>query len=375
MSSATIRLATPADDPALRRLLRENPIPGAISLSYEREPDYFRAAAADGTFSQTILGIENETGQCRGMGTRVIQPMYVNGMVQPVGYMSHLRMDLLVQWGLSLARWVARGFQKFRELHADGRAPYYLMSIIADDAPARRLLTAGLPGMPQAREYARMFTYVVAPRHIKPTFPLPNGIGLERGTSAHISEMIACLERYGRRRQFCPAWTSENLFDISQTPNLHPEDFLLAVRDSHVVGCLALWDQTPFKQTVVRGYQGNMARWRSAINILARFIDIPHLPPVGASLSYCFASHLAVADDDPRIFQALLRASYNETIRRGFDYFTIGLAESNPLRAGLTKSYLHITYRSQVYMMAWEDGLDAIAQVDGRVPGLEIAKL
>ena len=374
MSFATLRLATPADDPALRHLLRENPIPGAISLSYEREPDYFRAAAADGILSQTIVGIENETGQCRGMGTRVVQPMYVNGMVQSVGYMSHLRMDTQVEWGLSLARWVARGFQKFCELHADGRVPYYLMSVIADDTSARRLLTSNLPGMPHAREYARMFTHAIAPRHIRPQLPLPNGITLERGTSAHLPELIACLRRYGQRRQFCPVWTSENLFS-SQTPILHPEDFLLAVRGSQVLGCLALWDQTPFKQTVVRGYQGKMARWRSAINILAHFLDIPHLPPVGASLSYCFVSHLAVDDDDPRVFQCLLRAAYNETLRRGFDYFLIGLAEFNPLRAVLTKSYLHITYPSQVYLMAWEDGLEAVAQVDGRVPGLEIAKL
>jgi hypothetical protein len=375
MPSVTIRLATSADDSALRRLLRENPIPGAISLSYEREPNYFNAAAAEGMLSQTLLGIENITGKSLGMGTRVIFPMYVNGTVQRMGYMSHLRMDLHHEWGLSLARWVSRGFQKFRELHADGRAPYYLMSVIADDAPARRLLTSDLPGMPHAREYARMFTYVISPRLSKPMVPLPYGIELERGTSARISEMIACLQRNGQRKQFSPAWTSENLFSPSQTPNLHPEDFLLAVRGRHVLGCLALWDQTPFKQTVVRGYQGNMARWRAIVNLLAHFIDIPHLPPIGVHLSYGFASHLAIDHDDPHIFQALLRAAYNETIRRGFNYFMIGLAESNPLRQVLTKSYLHITYPSQIYLMAWDDGREAMAQVDGRVPGLEIARL
>jgi hypothetical protein len=147
------------------------------------------------------------------------------------------------------------------------------------------------------------------------------------------------------------------------------------VRGSHVLGCLALWDQTPFKQTVVRGYQGNMARWRAIVNLLARFMDIPHLPPVGAHLSYCFASHLAIDHDDPHIFQSLLSAAYNETIQRGFNYFTIGLAESNSLRRILAKSYLHITYPSQIYLMAWDDGMEAVAQVDERVPGLEIARL
>jgi hypothetical protein len=375
MSSATFRLASQADDEALRRLLRENPIPGAISLSYEREPDYFIGAATEGVLSQTIIGIEDETAECRGMGTRVIRPMHLNGIVQAVGYMSHLRMDSHYPWGLSLARWVTRGFQTFRELHADGRVPYYLMSIIADNIPAHRLLTSDLPGMPHARKYARMLTYVVSPRHIQPVLPPPKGIELARGTCAHIPEMIACLERNGQRRQFCPTWRSEDLFSPTKTPNLHPEDFLLAVRGSHMVGCLALWDQTSFKQTVVRGYQGTLGRWRSPINLLARFIDIPHLPPPGMPLSYCFASHLAIDNDDPRIFQSLLRAAYNETIRRGFDYFMIGLAEANPLRAALTKSYLHLTYPSQVYLMAWDDGVKASGQVDEGVLGLEIADL
>ena len=159
------------------------------------------------------------------------------------------------------------------------------------------------------------------------------------------------------------------------TPNLHIEDFILAVKGSRVVGCLAIWDQTPFKQTVARGYSGWMAHGRPLINLLACFVDLPYLPPVGAPISYCYISHLAIDDDDPRVFTSLLRAAYNATHRRGFNYFMIGLAEADPLRAVLIKNYLHITYPSQVYLMAWDDGLEAVAQVDGRIPGLEIAIL
>ena len=118
-----------------------------------------------------------------------------------------------------------------------------------------------------------------------------------------------------------------------------------------------------------------MARWRPLINWLARWIDVPYLPAINTPFPYCYASHLAIDRDDPQIFSALLRAACNETVRRGFKYFMIGLSETNPLRPVLTCSYLHITYASQLYLVAWEDGLDAIGRVDGRVPGLEIAML
>ena len=37
-------LATQADDPDLRHLLRENPFPGRIQVTFEREPNFFLAA-------------------------------------------------------------------------------------------------------------------------------------------------------------------------------------------------------------------------------------------------------------------------------------------------------------------------------------------
>jgi hypothetical protein len=372
---SNLRLATSADDASLRNLLRENALPGSISLSYEREPDYFKAAGVDGTLSQTIINIDDETGECLGMGTRIIRPMYLNGEVQDVGYMSHLRVNLRRQWGLSLAREMVSSFRKFHDLHADGRVPFYLMSVIAGNSPASRLLTAELPGMPFARQYARMFTYAVSPRHAKKEIPLPHGLVFQRGTTENIPEIMACLQGSGARRQFAPYWSAENLFTSAQTPNLQPEDFFLAIKDSRVVGCLALWDQTLFKQSVVRGYSSVMARWRPLINLLSHFVDMPYLPKVNSALPYYFASHLAIDNDDPLIFTSLLRELYNETRRRGFNYFTLGLSESNPLRAVLTKSYLHFTYPSQIYLMAWQDGLDAVARVGAQVPGLEIAVL
>jgi hypothetical protein len=375
MPSTTFRLATQADNAALRRLLRDNPMPGSISLTFEREPDYFVAAGLDGTLSQTVVSIDEQTGECQAMGARSVRPVYLNGKVQDIGYLGHLRVDLRRGWGLSLARQFARSFAKFHELHGDGRVPFYLASIITENMPARRLLTAKIPGMPLAREYARMFTYAISPRRVRRETALPRGIRLERATPEHIPEIAACLQRNGARRQFAPHWPAHDLFTPARTPNLLPEDFSLAMQGSRVVGCLAIWDQTPFKQTIVRGYSGSMARWRPLINRLAHWIDVPYLPEIDAPFPYCYASHMAIDQDDPQIFLALLRAACNETVRRWFKYFMIGLSESNPLRPVLTRSYLHITYASQLYLVAWEDGLAAIGRVDGRVPGLEIAVL
>ena len=95
-----------------------------------------------------------------------------------------------------------------------------------------------------------MFTYAISPRTIRREFHLPRGLRLVHGTPEHTSEIAACLQRNGARRQFAPHWPAQNLFTPARTPNLHPEDFFLTLHGSRVVGCLAVWDQTPFKQTI-----------------------------------------------------------------------------------------------------------------------------
>jgi len=374
MPSIIFDLATEADDAALRQLLRDTPMPGSISVTFEREPSYFVASAVEGDFHQTIVARETETGQVAGMGSRSVRPMYVNGVVQPVGYMSQLRATASYGWGLQLARAIAKGFEFSRALHADGRAPFYLMSVTADNLPARRLLASGLTGLPCLRKYARFYTYAVYASRRQRPLPLPRGLRLERGRAQHLQAILDCLQRNGARQQFAPCWTAKTLFNPRATPGLTSEDFSLALDGERVVGCVACWDQGGFKQTVVRSYSGVIARWRKVINLAAPLGGWPTLPDPHTPLRHCYASHLAIDNDDPSVFAALLRALYNHTVERHARYFMLGLSETNPFCA-IAKTYRPITYASQLYLVAWDDGSEAVSKVDARVPGPEVAVL
>jgi hypothetical protein len=363
-------LATEADDAGLRHLLRENPMEGSISLSLEREPNYFNASSIEGPFHQTIVARETGRDEIIAVGNRSVRPMFVNGTMREIGYMSQLRVHPNYGKGLYLARGLTQGFKLYHDLHTDGRVPFYLMSVIEDNIPARRLLTSRLPEFPQAQEYCRMFTYAIYPRRHKPSRSLPRSLQLVRGGDQYANGIVECLNRNGTRKQFAPYWTLDSLFEF----NLSPSDFFIVLDGDCAVGCLACWDQNAFKQTIVRGYSGAMARWRKFINLASRLGIAPYLPEPNTQLSYCYASHTAVDDDNPVVFSALLRALYNEVATRHYDYFIIGLAESNPF-GRIVKSYHPLTYTSQIYLTGWDDCLQAIAQVDARPPAIEIAVL
>jgi hypothetical protein len=297
--------------------------------------------------------------------------MFVNGAAQSVGYMGQLRIDPRIGKGMYLARALGQGFRFYHDLHADGRASYYLMSIIEDNIAARRLLTCGLSGYPHAREYARLFTYAIYPKHRKRHSAPPDPLRLVRGSDAYAEQIVACLNRNGMRKQFASHWTPATLF----TANLKPADFFVVLDGETVVGCLACWDQNSFKQTVVRGYSGMMGYWRKVLNLLSPIGGWPYLPELNTTLRHSYASHLAVDGDDPAVFAALLRALYNHSFEQRFSYFMIGLAEANPLRK-VVELYRPLTYVSQLYLVAWEDGEPAAASVDaGLIPAVEIAIL
>jgi hypothetical protein len=356
-------LARPSDDPDLRRLLRENPFAGSISISFEREPNYFSASAIEGEFTQTLVVRDSQTSQIIGVGDRSIRPYYVNSEIKDIGYFSGLRIDSKYQHGMALARFLSKGFEGQRELHKDGRSKFYLMSIVADNNPARRLLDSKLPHYPRLHPYARMFTFAIHPARRK----RKSKIKITRGSADLIPAIVDCLTRNGSRAQFAPCWT-ENALRSTLELNLAIEDFFLIRSGDRVTGCLALWNQQPFKQSVIRGYSGNMARYRKLINLFTP------LPDVGKRLNQCFACFMAIDNDDPEIFSAALRALYNEAARRKYDYVMLGLADGNPF-IPIAKSYRPIVYKSDIHLVAWEDGYKEIANVDKRPPALEIALL
>jgi len=369
-SRLTVELAGPQDDPEIRRLLRDNPMDGAIRVSLEREPDAFLAAGVEGDSHATVVARDPETGRIVGMGTRCVWNAFVNGEPCRLGYLSQLRVDRAARGRRSL---LAAGYAALRDLRGPGEAPFDLTSIIADNETARRLLGGGVPGLPRYRELAGFVTLVV-PVGRKGQ----QGREIETGRTERMAEVADCLMRNRRRYQAAPFFTVEELLSPERSRGLSPEDFRLAVRDGRVVGCLALWDQSGFKQVVVRGYAPRLSRWRPWINRFSPVLGTPRLPDPGERLPHAYISHIAVDGDDPEIFEALVEAAYAEARARRYVYVVIGLAAGHPWLPWLERRFRPRRYESVLYTVDWGEGAAATAAInalDGRLPHVEAALL
>jgi len=364
-----VGLAAPGDDPEIRRLLRDNPMAGEIRVSLEREPDASLAAAVEGDSHATVVARDPRTGRVLGLGSRSVSNAFVNGEPCRLGYLGQLRVDRAAR---GKRRLLAAGYAALRASRGPGEAPFDLTAIVADNDVARRLLGAGVPGLPRYRELSGFVTLILPARSRRRRKPAAR---VETGRAERMEEVADCLARNRRRYQAAPFFTASELTSPTRSRGLAPEDFRLALgEEGRVVGCLALWDQSGFKQVVVRGYSRRLARWRPWINHFSPWLGTPRLPEPGEALPHAYISHVAVDGDDAEVFQNLLESVYEEA-RGPYAYLVLGLAAGHPWLPGLERRFRPRRYESVIYAVDWGEGAAAIAALDSRLPHLEAALL
>jgi hypothetical protein len=198
------------------------------------------------------------------------------------------------------------------------------------------------------------------------------GFVIEQGSESRLAEVAHHLQRSYSRYQCAPYWTEEAL-KSNRCRGLRAEDFFLASSGGSILGCLALWDQSTFKQSVVRGYEPRLALLQPVLNAIAPLIRVPKLPPVGAPLRAAYLSHVAV--DDPDVLAPLVRAALCEASRRQYACLILGFSSRNLLLKIVKRHFRCLEYRSILYLVHWLEGEQAARALDHRIAHVEVATL
>jgi hypothetical protein len=205
---------------------------------------------------------------------------------------------------------------------------------------------------------------------------VPHGLALRAGTDDDLGQIAALLHRELRRHLLAPVWTEAELRDPARCRGLRPSDFTVAERDGRVVGCVALWDQTAYKQSIVVGYEGGLGTFRGLVNLAAPLLNVPRLPAPGEAIPHATLSHLAAEDDDELpLSLALVAHASNRAIGAGYSWLTLGVGDGDPLGDEVKRQYGAIEVRAALFLVSWPEGHAAADAVAARVPRLEIATL
>jgi len=368
MTQFRLELGRQEDDSDLRRILRENSMGRSISLTLRKEPSFFDALSVEGEFNQVVVARNTESKKVVGFGARSIKPAFVNGEDKNIGYLGCLRLDHEFR-GTTL---VPRGYKLFSELHQDEKTPFYLTTIVEDNKYAKQILTSNRMGMPNYHDYGLYYTYAV---------PIPrkrdeHSSKIIQAEESHIGDIIKFLNAEGRRKQFYPRYKPEDLQNNSGLlRGLKIGDISLHFDNSEIDGVMAGWNQHSFKQTVIERYNGLMKYSRPAINLLNKIQGyLPFLPQEGESLNYSSGALIAVRDNNPEVFNDLIKAQINNLTAEEIPLLMIGLHSQDPL-AEVAKKHSKIRFPTRAYVVTWANGEKDYQSLDGRIPYLELGSL
>jgi hypothetical protein len=83
-------LAGPADEPELRHLVGSTPMPGSITVRFEREPEYFLGAGIMGEVCQVLIA-RHRSGELAAVVCRSERQAFINGLETRIGAIGQVR--------------------------------------------------------------------------------------------------------------------------------------------------------------------------------------------------------------------------------------------------------------------------------------------
>lgn len=369
-SNYYFELAGKADDHALRSVLRRTIMPGKPSLCAQREPEFFVGEQVGNIDSQVIVARKSDDQSIAGLASRSFRKMFIDGEVKTRGYLSGLRGLPEVRGGTLLAR----GYRFLRELHADGRTPYYVSTIFDDNDYAKEVLTSGRAGLPVYCSWGCLNTYLLPlyGRHR----PRPRCGKVVVGTSGGpLCSLVDCINQFNRRHQFAPWYTQEDFLGATTLlPGFPLENLYGYQDDGNITATLGVWDQSAFKQLVITGYPWHYQVARPFL-YGGSVLGLTHrLPRAGQPIPCLYGAFLSHAPQRLAHLESLLVAILRDWSRRGYIYLMVGIHERSAANQVL-KRHAVKQKSSRVYLVYWEDALDSPLPSGELVPHLEIGTL
>lgn len=321
--------ACETDDADLRQLLRSNSMASWVEISMEREPSYF---AGMSPLTSDIAVIARDQGRAVGMYSGSVHELFIGGKKSQQGYLGGLRIHSSYRKYFKAIR---AGYTSIARHIPTGDHDFWYTSIASENRPARRLLEAGIKGLPRYEKVGRMESLLIScSRGGKAS-------RWRRASADDIGRLIAFHNREACAFDLAPVLSRQWIERIGIS------HFLL-YGESEIEACMAIWDQSAFKQFVVRGYHPSIRLGRPLYNLYARATGRVQLPPLNRSIDQSFIAFAC--------FSSTVRSGADKLMREALIFCktpaaVIGLNAENPLAAVLQK-LKPIRYSTHIYRVS-----------------------
>ncbi|MBQ8235064.1 MAG: hypothetical protein IJZ37_00085 [Clostridia bacterium] len=303
-------LASAEDGKEILRILESSAAKGSIELLYTRRPDAYESYMKE--TGEAKVFVSRDGSRTVGTCAELIREVYIDGEVCRAAYICGLKKDAEYEGSVGF------GIRFIHDLwHED--VDFYYCSVVADNTEAQNMFAKGkrIISMKPLAEYK---TYILNPK-VKVKAP-KHAFSFRQATKADIPKLLEFLNTEGRKKDLFPVIKS-----LDQFHKLHYSDFYLLENNDELLACAALWNQSDYKQYVVKKYRGLMKAAR-AVNPLLGALQYIHLPRENEPLDFPMLSFALCKNDQEDYYRILLHEIKKE-IKKSYGMFVIGLPKEH----------------------------------------------
>jgi hypothetical protein len=311
--------ATSAHDAALRRLLRETPLRGAMTVSLEREPSFFETGVVH---QATAVAMDSDRAVV--CGSRIVRRVHWNGAIAHAAYLSDLRVH--PEFQKSAGQALRDGYRMLADAAHEAPAAVTWSAVFASNQAARETLAHRRRSIPEYVDHGGLHCPLLWCR----------GNFAKSGCRCATETDRPALAKFLAARL-----ASKPLAPVVDPNSLAMREFVLLDGGGEIVAAMAVHDLRSSKQTRVV-----QLPW---LLRLARYLTRA-VPPPGGILALGYAGFVAVTDDDPALLRRLLRGARATASEMGLHFLCLAFHESDPLLAAC-KDFPAVRMDGRIYQV------------------------
>jgi ribosomal protein S18 acetylase RimI-like enzyme len=330
-----IRPATLADNDELLALTRVTPMPGAISLRIDRDPDFFALLRMRG---EALVYVATCDGRVIGSISGTIHEAYVNGVAERIAYVG----DLKVHPEFAGRRISVRLIATLQEhLKTEGIDLTYNVVAKGNDRVSKFTAKKHV-----SRGVVALGDFINDEILASPFARRSKRYSIEEPTSEELPEIVRLIDQVRRKRMFGRHVTMAELERVTDASrNLNFAKILVAREGGCIKATLTLEDTGLFKRNVLMSAPALLRAVLGVLRLAKMAIPKLKVPRVGEPLAMLYVRYMACEDGHEEAFVPLLAEARAEAFRRGSSFVSVGLHENDPYRA-VVSGLPRFTFRS-----------------------------
>ncbi|GIC76965.1 hypothetical protein [Moritella sp. F3] len=359
------RPAQANDSDELIALIAATPQQGAITINFERAPDFFMATKVVTQKPDVWVAIERESERVAAIFSIGHRDVYVNGVRQAIRYGNDLRIHPDFKSGRTL-------FNLLKCYRQAMDCDWMQTVILSDNNTSLNSIGSGRSITPTYYDFGEMTThmlYLTRPRPIQ-----KSKFNIRKADHNDIELMQVFFEQQAKTKQFYPHYDFIKLLNGDEYyRGLVISNYYLMFEGQQLVAMAGIWDQSSFKQTRFVAYSKLMAVVRLLNNAYSTLFGGMMLPKAGDKLRYVSLHSLLVINDDEKLFSRLLAHIYNDCLAQNYQALVCGLPSVDS-RQRILEQYRSKVLYSKHFIASYHD--DPRGDFDNTYPlYLEAARL